>query len=288
MTRRRHEANAAGNWYVDTNCTDCSASRTVAPGLIVERDGQSVFARQPQTADELRMAWRARLLCPTASVRTEEKSTPVTDVFPEPITDGVFRLGYNAAHSAGAHSFLVVAKAGNFMVDAPRWTGPVVDAITGRGGLAGILLTHRDDVADADRYARHFGAKVWIHRDDRSRAPYADQLIEGFEPSLVAEDIVAIPVPGHTRGSVVYLYEQRCLFPGDSLAWSFEESDLTAWRDFCWYSWTEQARSLKRLLEYKFEWVLAGHGGSKGLPAAEMNRRLRALVQRMERDEVTS
>ena len=38
-------ANAPGNWYIDTRCTDCSAARTVAPGLIVERDGQSVFER---------------------------------------------------------------------------------------------------------------------------------------------------------------------------------------------------------------------------------------------------
>src|SRR5947209_5120309 len=103
MTRKRHKGNAPGNWYVDTSCTDCSAAQTVAPGLIVEHAGQSVFARQPKTEDELRMAWRARLLCPTASIRTAQKSEPPADLFPEPITGNVFRLGYNAAHSAGAH-----------------------------------------------------------------------------------------------------------------------------------------------------------------------------------------
>ena len=61
--RKRHPQNAPGDWYVDTRCIDCGAARTAAPGLIVERDGQSVFARQPQTADERMMAWRARLLC---------------------------------------------------------------------------------------------------------------------------------------------------------------------------------------------------------------------------------
>ena len=34
----RHRANAPGNWYIDTRCTDCSAARTVAPGLIVEKE----------------------------------------------------------------------------------------------------------------------------------------------------------------------------------------------------------------------------------------------------------
>jgi len=60
--RKRHPENAPGDWYVDTRCIDCGAARTAAPGLIVERGGQSVFARQPQTADERMMAWRARLL----------------------------------------------------------------------------------------------------------------------------------------------------------------------------------------------------------------------------------
>jgi hypothetical protein len=45
------------------------------------------------------------------------------------------------------------------------------------GGLADILLSHRDDVADADRYAAHFNARVWIHEDDQSAAPYATDLI---------------------------------------------------------------------------------------------------------------
>ena len=283
---KRHPANAAGNWYVDTSCTDCSAARTVAPGLIVERDGQSVFARQPETAEELRMAWRARLLCPTASIHTARKESVPERVFPEKMTEAVYRLGYNAANAAGAHSFLAQAKAGNFMIDSPRWTRVVVDAITELGGLKAVLLTHRDDIGDAKRYAAHFGAAVWIHRADRDRAPFADHLIEGRAAAIISEDMLAIPVPGHTKGSVVYLLDERCLFTGDSLAWSFEGDDLMAWREFCWYSWAEQIKSLRRLFDYTFEWVCAGHGGSKGLPSAEMNRRLRAMIRRLETDEI--
>lgn len=88
-------------------------------------------------------------------------------------------------------------------------------------------------------------------------------------------------MPGHTEGSVVYLYDGRCLFTGDSLAWDFATSDLTAFRDATWYSWSEQIRSLRRLIEHPFEWVLPGHGGSKTLPAAEMRARLAALVEWM-------
>jgi glyoxylase-like metal-dependent hydrolase (beta-lactamase superfamily II) len=149
------------------------------------------------------------------------------------------------------------------------------------GGLADILLTHRDDVGDAERYAAHFGARVWIHEADRDAARFADRIIAGREVAETGADLIAIPVPGHTAGSVAYLYGQRCLFSGDSLAWSFERNDLEAFKDYCWYSWPEQIKSLRRLADYRFEWVFAGHGGSHYLPAGEMNARLKALLERM-------
>ena len=52
MTPIRNPDSAAGDWYVDTACIDCGASRHVAPGLIVERNDKSVFARQPVTPEE--------------------------------------------------------------------------------------------------------------------------------------------------------------------------------------------------------------------------------------------
>jgi glyoxylase-like metal-dependent hydrolase (beta-lactamase superfamily II) len=38
----------------------------------------------------------------------------------------------------------------------------------------------------------------------------------------IGDRLLAIPVPGHTKGSVAYLYDYRCLFTGDTLAWDFE------------------------------------------------------------------
>jgi glyoxylase-like metal-dependent hydrolase (beta-lactamase superfamily II) len=279
----RHAENAPGDWYIDTKCIDCSAARTVASGLIVSRGGQSVFARQPETPGEYMMAWRARLLCPTASVRTESRSIPPAELFPEKMTEGVYRLGHNAKSSYGAHSFLIRRPSGNAMVDSPRWTKQVATVLEELGGLTDILLTHKDDVADAGRYAEHFGARVSIHKADRGAAAFADNILEGRDPIRLRDDLFAIPVPGHTEGSVVYLWDHRCLFTGDSLSWSFADNDLNAFRDFCWYSWDEQRRSLAQLLDYSFEWVLAGHGGSHGAPADEMKARLRGLVERMGR-----
>jgi glyoxylase-like metal-dependent hydrolase (beta-lactamase superfamily II) len=282
--RERHPDNAPGDWYVDRDCIDCGASRTVAPGLIVHRGEQCVFQRQPETPDELMLAWRARLLCPTASVRSESALHPPPGVFPAEMTDGVYRLGFNARASWGAHSFLMRRSSGNIMVDAPRWASQLVETIADWGGLSDILLTHRDDVADAGRYAEHFSARVWIHEADRAAAPYATNLLRGREPAPIAPGLVAIPVPGHTKGSVAFLLEDRCLFTGDTLSWEFETGGLRASRAVCWWSWPEQVASLARLAGHRFAWIFAGHGGSYHLPADEMRARLVAFVARLKED----
>ena len=278
---KRHELNAPGDWFIDTSCIDCAASREVAPGLIVARGGQSIFTRQPETDEELRMAWRARLLCPTASIHTETRKAAPQNLFPQELIPGIYRLGYNARSSFGAHSYLIRRPAGNVMMDSPRWTNALVAKLKAWGGLSDILLSHRDDVADAGRYAEHFSSNVWIHEWDHSGARFADKLIEGREPTEIAQDLLAVPVPGHAKGSVVYLYDGRAAFTGDSLALSHRDGNLTAFRQACWHSWPEQIESLRRLLAHSFEWVFAGHGGSGHFPAAEMRTRLAALIERM-------
>lgn len=81
------------------------------------------------------------------------------------------------------------------------------------------MLTHRDDVADAARYAKHFGSKVWIHEGDADGAPFASEVMRGGDPPGPFPAIKVLTVPGHTRGSVMYLLSDQTLFTGDSLAW---------------------------------------------------------------------
>ena len=277
----RNPASAPGDWYIDKRCIDCGASRDVAPGLVVRRRGKSVFARQPAGEEEERAAWRAVLVCPTASVGTESHREQPAGLFPQELAPGVYRCGYNAESSFGAHAYFVTRPDGNLLVDSPRHAGRLVRRFEDLGGVSDILLSHRDDVADAGRYAKDFGARVWIHEDDAGAAPYATDLLRGGEPAWLRKDLLAIPLPGHTKGSVAYLLEESYLFTGDSLAWSRDREDLVAFRDACWYSWSEQMKSLGRLAGHRFEWVLAGHGGSVQLPPEEMRSRLAALVERM-------
>jgi glyoxylase-like metal-dependent hydrolase (beta-lactamase superfamily II) len=283
----RHPAGAPGPWYVDDRCFDCDAARQVAPGLIGRNpgDGVSFFLRQPQTAEEIEMAWRAVLVCPTRSVGHETLRHPDVPVFPQDLGDSVHRLGHNSRDSFGAHSYLVVRPGGNLMVDAPRWTREVVEPVDRLGGVAHVLLSHRDDVADAQRYAEHFGARVWIHHDDRAAAPYATDLVTGLDPVTIADGVVAFPVPGHTRGSVLYLVDDGLLFSGDSLAWDHERERLMAFRDACWYSWEAQTDSLGRFAAsgLGFRRLFCGHGWNHDLEAASFHRHLLELVERMPR-----
>jgi glyoxylase-like metal-dependent hydrolase (beta-lactamase superfamily II) len=281
VRRERNPASAPGDWFIDTRCIDCAASREVAPGLIIHRHGKSVFVRQPANEEEEIAAWRAVLVCPTASVGTESHRLQPPDLFPQELAPGIYRCGYNAESSFGAHSYFARRDDGNLLVDSPRYVNKLVQKLEELGGIGDILLTHRDDVADAERYARHFGARVWIHESDRSAAPYATRIWRGSDAEAIRPGLLAIPVPGHTRGSVVFLLEETYLFTGDSLAWSQARKDLQAFRDACWYSWSELKQSLSRLAQYRFEWLLAGHGGSVRLAADDMRQRLLALVQRM-------
>ena len=145
-------------------------------------------------------------MCPTRSVGHLNLRRPDVAVYPHDLGEGVFRLGHNARSSFGAHSYLVVRPGGgNLLVDAPRWTREVYEPIAELGGIADVLLTHRDDVADAERYAQRFEARVWIHQADMDAAPYATNFVAGVDPVRLRSEVVAIPVPGHTEGSVLVL-----------------------------------------------------------------------------------
>jgi len=45
------------------------------------------------------------------------------------------------------------------LIDSPKFVTPLVQQLEALGGIAHIFLTHRDDVADAERYAGHFKSR---------------------------------------------------------------------------------------------------------------------------------
>ncbi|HEX2737449.1 MAG TPA: ferredoxin, partial [Acidimicrobiia bacterium] len=146
-------ANVPGEWYVDTRCIDCDACRQIAGDVFADDAGLSIVIAQPDPDDE-QAAWRASLACPTQSIGTRTlHRRPPPGLFPQELHDGVFYCGYNHEDSFGANAFFAVRPEGGVLVDSPRWNRRLADSIASLGGIRHVLLTHQDDVADAQGWA---------------------------------------------------------------------------------------------------------------------------------------
>lgn len=263
LSRRRAE-NSGGDFYVDSTCIDCDTCRWMAPEVYSRVGDQSVVHHQPTDEKERLRAMQALLSCPTASIGTVEKPTDVKQAqvsFPIPIAENIYHCGYHSENSFGAASYLIQRPEGNVLVDSPRFTPPLVKQIEQMGGVRYLYLTHRDDVADHAKFHQHFGCDRILHKDEISRDTQTVEIqLSGTEPVQLQPDLLIIPVPGHTKGHTVLLYNHTFLFTGDHLAWSESLQHLYAFRRACWYSWSELTQSMQKLANYSFEWVLPGHG----------------------------
>lgn len=273
--------NIPGDFFVDSTCINCDTCRQLAPETFDEVADHSFVCMQPSGETDTRAATRAMLACPTGSIGTlgRNKSREVIGDFPLPIDGPVSYCGFTSKDSFGGSSYFIRHPRGNWLVDAPRFVPHLVKKFEEAGGVRHIFLTHRDDVADAGKYARQFGAERIIHHDDLSAQPDAERVLEGTADVDLAPGFVAIPVPGHSEGHVALLVDGKYLFSGDHLWWSRERNGLGASPGVAWYSWAEQKRSLKKLLDYSFEWVLPGHGDRMQLPACSMRRQLEDFLK---------
>jgi glyoxylase-like metal-dependent hydrolase (beta-lactamase superfamily II) len=127
-------------------------------------------------------------------------------------------------------------------------------------------------------FRERYGCERIMHADDHAAHHGVERIISGVEPVQLDRDLLGIPTPGHTRGHIVFLYRNKFLFTGDHLAGSARHEGLTAFRSVAWYSWPEQIRSMEKLLHYRFEWVLPGHGDIHHTDAATMRRQLAECV----------
>jgi glyoxylase-like metal-dependent hydrolase (beta-lactamase superfamily II)/ferredoxin len=284
VAARRLPENAPGQFFVDDSCIDCGKCREVAPRTFAyARRGASYVRAQPADEATRHRALMALVACPTASIgaapRPDARAAAAS--FPEEIAPGVYDCGFTAESSYGASSYLLRRKGGNVLVDSPRAAAPLVRGIRRLGGARDMFLTHGDDVADHERLAAALGCARILHEGDvGSGTAGVERVLRGRDPVALADGLTLIPVPGHTRGSTALLADDLYLFTGDHLWGSEDGKRLEASRSVCWYSWPEQRRSLERLLDLRFEWVLPGHGfGFRAPSAAAMRLALERLLR---------
>ena len=304
--------NAPGELFVDSSCIECDTCRELAPDIFgATQSGQSFALRQPAGDGEWLRALQAVVSCPTASIGAERSSAEAARSLPvqveerallatggarkaeHPTAGPVFRCGYSSEDSYGAQSYFVRREDGGLLIDSPRFAAPLVRRLSELGGVRRMFLTHRDDVADHAKFHDRFGCDRIIHRDDDEIG--AEVVLDGDR--LLAPGLEVIHVPGHTRGSCALLVDDKYLFTGDHL-WGWREEPaspatggarraehpttrLEMGRNVSWYSWTEQKRSLRKLLDFRFEWVLPGHGRSLHLPADRMRAEVESLAARL-------
>ncbi|BAY11630.1 MBL fold metallo-hydrolase [Calothrix sp. NIES-2098] len=282
---RRFE-NVNGDFYVDSSCIDCDTCRWMTPEVFYSVNEQSAVYHQPTNEQERLAALQALLACPTSSIGTLEKPKDIKiaqESFPILVEDNVYHCGYHSEKSYAATSYFIQHPEGNILVDSPRLTPPLVKRLEEMGGIRYMYLTHKDDIADHQKFVEHFHCQRILHADEISGSTRNVEIqLTGFEPFALTGDILIIPVPGHSKGHTVLLYKNKFLFTGDHLAWSEDIHQLIAFRDFCWYSWSEQIKSMQKLANYSFEWVLPGHGRRFHADVDTMRQQMHKCIEWME------
>src|SRR5947207_5036486 len=171
--KKRVPENVPGDFFVDSTCIDCDACRQIAPAVFGEAADTSFVKAQPAASADRRQALQALLACPTGSIGCLGDDDPkaVMKDFPLVVEEPVYYCGYTSPKSYGGNSYFIQHPAGNWLIDSPKYLAHLVSQFAKLGGIRFIFLTHRDDVADADRYAARFASQRFIHRTERVAQP---------------------------------------------------------------------------------------------------------------------
>jgi len=285
QAKLKHIRNIPGQFYVDISCIDCGTCYWMAPHTFQETSEQSIVFQQPQTDADQKRSYQALLSCPTNSIGVDHRpewSNEVLNSFPSLIEQNVFHCGFHAESSYGAASYFIQDPRGNILIDSPRFLPHLVKSFEKLGGIRYQYLTHKDDIADTDKYFEHFQSERIIHFDDtNSKTKNYEILLKGQDNFKVYDDVIIIPVPGHTKGHTVLLYKDHFLFTGDHLAYSNKIKQLIAFKTACWYDFEIQMTSMEKLQLYSFGKVLPGHGAPFHASTHEIQRELKKCIDWM-------
>jgi len=249
--------------------------------------GKSFVHAQPDdNVVEKMKAYAAMVACPVGAITLDNPDALVKQVDTViPLVPGrVWHLAEHSPSSYGATPYLLRPDpllGGGVMVDTPRFSERLarrIEAIVGT--LTHIVLTHRDDVGDHEKWARRFPSSLRVmHKDDLVRGDTEDaveMVLQGQEELQLLPTVKLIPVPGHTKGSIaVHLGIDTgagILFSGDHLAGDEQpegQRRLTAFYDYNWYSVEEQRKSIAKLAHVSFDLLLPGHGRSVAFSSNE-------------------
>ena len=268
LEKNRLSNNSLGPFFVDSSCIDCGSCWQIAPKHFAPAENRSFVHTQPKENKEVQKALMALVDCPVAAIGAPKEliAQIPENIFPQLIrkhsSGDIYYCGWSSKKSFGASSWLIIRPEGNVLIDSPRWSTPLAKTIAQMGGVKHMLLTHGDDVADHELWSKSFHCERWIHENDASAAPQVENLISEMDCLDFYKDLKLIHTPGHTAGSIVILLGRReqIIFSGDHLWWNPDQNSIVASPKYCWWNWSEQIKSIKKLLNFDISLILPGHG----------------------------
>lgn len=297
-SRERRPENVAGDFYVDHTCIDCDTCRFMAPATFGRAGDQSAVLHQPTDKEARVAALQALLSCPTYSIHTNNRAADelkeAQQGLPQliPGTTSVYYCGWADAKSYACQSYLIVRPEGNVLVDSPRFNPVLAQRIKEMGGVNWMFLTHKDDVGDHAKWAKHFNATRILHETEvvPDTAEVEHKLTGSGPWSLPdgSKDIELVFTPGHTSGHVcLYYAPDHVMCTGDHLSADYVDPEaLYIFTDFNWYSVPLQVESVAKLLQYDFLHALPGHG--RRLHLRDAAHRLKAVSELVEKHSGSS
>lgn len=121
-------------------------------------------------------------------------------------------------------SFVLERSEGNIVIFHSGRIDEAADDIRALGGADRVLMNHEHESLGGQM---HFDAPYYIHQDDKEAVTDTLQIAGTFKDrEQLYDDLEVIPVPGHTPGTTLYLWdngEHRYLFTGDFLCYEGDE-----------------------------------------------------------------
>lgn len=274
------QQNINGKFFVDTTCINCDACRRFASSIFSDQGDYSYVSKQPEGEEEELQTKQALLACPVNSIGIEgdKDLKAARDSFPKHIEGPVYINGFNNESTYGADSYFIKSDKGNWLIDSPRFVKDLVKKFEAMGGIKYIWISHKDDIGDSEKYAKHFGAKRIINQFDVTDKIKDAEMILTEEETIIDDGLI-FHTPGHTKGSQVLVFDQKYLFTGDHYAWIKSLNMFASFRGACWYSWEKQITSVDKMKKFTdIEWVLPGHGRMGQVKKGDFHRVIQKSV----------
>ncbi len=283
--KKRLAVNIPGSFFVDSTCINCSSCWLLDPKHFTSNGEHSYVQRQPETKGEIQKALLALEDCPVGAIGAPKKlALTKKQEFPILVANhssgNVYYCGWSSKKSFGASCWLIIKPGVNVLIDSPRWNFKLARRIKKMGGVKKMVLTHKDDVADHSHWAKEFNCERIINKKDGASAAEAERKIEKEQLVSIGNNLILISTPGHTPGSMIAVLGQskQIVFSGDHLWWNREKELIIASKKYCWWNWSEQIKSMEKLIDLDVSWLLPGHGAAHHFEPGEWKHSLNKAI----------